>query len=184
MRPAVVSERFELPGGWLFGLDSVRPIGDDVTVVVVNEKSRVPPVDAAARERLARALDRDGVVAAMLIGSQARGTPGLLSDVDIAVWHEPGLDSARRFGLQLDLIAAAEAALGTSEIDLVMLNGAPPLFRHRAIRDAKRLVERDERLRVRFEARSLIDFLDTEPLRAEMSSALRKRIEEDRFGRP
>src|SRR4249919_175786 len=147
-------------------------------MVVMDERSRVPPVDAAARERLAAGLDRDGVVAAMLFGSQARGTPGPLSDVDIAVWHDPGLDGARRFRLQLDLIGAAEAALGTPEIDLVMLNGAPPLLRQRAIRDAVRLVERDHDERVRLETRAIIDYCDTAPLRALLGQALRRRIEE------
>lgn len=153
-------------------------------MTVRNESSRVPAVDARARERLAEALDREGVVAAMLIGSQARGTTSPLSDVDLAVWHEPGLDPARRLRLQLDLVAAAEGALGTDEVDLVMLNRAPPLLRQRAVRDGVRLVERDPRARVRLESRALLDFLDTKPLRAELSRGLRHRIEEGRFGRP
>ncbi len=153
-------------------------------MTVVNESSRVPPVDAAARARLAEALNQEGVVAAMLIGSQARGETHRLSDVDIAVWHQPGLDPSQRLKLQLDLIGAAEGALGTSEIDVVMLNRAPPLLQQRAVRDAIRLVERDPKARVRFEARALLDFLDTKPLRAELSRGLRHRLEEDRFGRP
>lgn len=152
-------------------------------MTVVNEKSRVPPLDAMALGRLSRALDRDGVVAAMLIGSQARGTAGPLSDVDIAVWHDPGLDPSGRLQLQLGLAGAASVALDTDEVDVVMLNRASPLLRHRAIRDGRRLVDRDPRSRVRFEARSLIDYLDTEPLRAERSRGLRRRIREGRFGR-
>ena len=151
---------------------------------MVDEKSRVPPIDAAALERLTEALDLDGVVAAMLIGSQARGTAGPLSDVDIAVWHDPNLDPKASFQLQLDLIGAASHALATDEVDVVMLNRAPPLLRHRAVRDGKRLVERDPVARVRFEARTLLDYLDTMPLRVEMSRGLRKRIQEGRFGRP
>jgi uncharacterized protein len=153
-------------------------------MTVVDEKSRVPPLDAAALERLSHALDREGVVAAMLIGSQARGNPGPLSDIDIGVWHEPALDPSGRLRLQLDLVQAASKALRTDEVDIVMLNRAPPLLRHRAIRDSKRLIERNPRLRVRFETRSLIDYLDTEPLRVERSRGLRKRIQEGRFGRP
>jgi uncharacterized protein len=164
-------------------LDSIRPIGDDVRMTVVNESSRVPPIDAAARERLAHAFDREGVVAAMLIGSQARGETHPLSDVDIAVWHEPGLDPSQRLELQLDLIGAAEGALGTDEIDLVMLNRAPPLMRQRAIRDAVRLVERDRDERVRMETRAILDYCDTVPLRAHFGRALRRRIEEGTFGR-
>lgn len=153
-------------------------------MVVINEKSRVPPIDEAARERLGHALDREGVVAAMLIGSQARGKVGPLSDIDIAVWSDPGLDSSKRFALQLELASTASEALGTDEIDIVMLNDAPPLLRHRAVRDAKQLVERDPVARVRLEARTLLDYLDTKPLRAERSRGLRKRFREDRFGRP
>jgi hypothetical protein len=165
-------------------LDSVRSIGDDVGMTVVDEHARVPPLDASALERLSHALDREGVVAAMLIGSQARGDVGPLSDVDIAVWHNPVLDPSQRLSLQLELASAAAGALGTDEIDIVMLNRAPPLLRQRAIRDAVRLVDRDPKMRVRLEANALLEFLDTKPLRAEASRGLRKRIEEGRFGRP
>ena len=153
-------------------------------MVVIDEKERVPLLDEAALERLSHALDREGVIGAMLIGSQARGTPGPLSDVDIAVWHEPGLDPGGRLQLQLELARVAGETLRTNEVDIVMLNGAPSLLRHRAIRDAKLLVERDPVARVRLDARALLDYLDTKPLRAEMSRGLSKRIREGRFGRP
>lgn len=152
-------------------------------MTVVNEKSRVPPLDVAALERLGSALDREGVVAAMLIGSQARETAGPLSDVDVAVWHEPGLDSRGRFDLQLALADRAGRALHTDEIDVILLNDAPPLMRHRAIRDGKRLIERDHDERVRLETRAILDFLDTAPLRAELGRGMRQRMREGRFGR-
>lgn len=152
-------------------------------MVVINERSRVPPLDASALERLSDALDREGVVAAMLIGSQARGTVGPLSDVDIAVWHDPGLDPRGRFDLQLSLAADAGRALGTDEIDVVMLNHAPPLLCHRAIRDGRRLVERDRDERVRLETRAILNYLDTAPLRAALGRGVRRRMREGRFGR-
>lgn len=65
-----------------------------------------------------------------------------------------------------------------------MLNHASPLMRHRAVRDGRRLLERDPVARVRFEARALTDYLDTKPLRAEASRGLRKRLQEGSFGRP
>jgi predicted nucleotidyltransferase len=152
-------------------------------MVVIDEKSRVPLLDEAALSRLGHALNHDGVVAAMLIGSQARGTVGPLSDVDIAVWHEPRLESRGRLDLQLSLAQDGGSALGTDEIDIVMLNHAPPLIRHRAIRDGKRLVERDHDERVRLETRAILDYLDTAPLRAELGRGVRRRMEEGRFGR-
>lgn len=152
-------------------------------MTVIDERARVPQLDAAALERLAGSLDREGVVAAMLIGSQARAAAGPLSDIDIGVWHEPDLRPEQRLGLRLELAATAAAAVGTDEIDVVLLNRATPLMRHRAIRDARRLVERDARARVRFEARAIIDYLDTKPLREELAKGVRHRIEEGRFGR-
>lgn len=152
-------------------------------MAVIDEKSRVPPIGEATLERLTGALDRDGVVAAILIGSQARGTAGPLSDVDLAVWHDPKLDTRGRFDLQLALAGDAGRALGTDEIDVVMLNHAPPLLQHRAIRDGKRLVERDHDERVRLETRAILDYLDTAPLRVELGRGVRRRMEEGRFGR-
>lgn len=152
-------------------------------MTVVDERSRVPELDTAALERLAAALDRDGVVAAMLIGSQARGTAGPLSDIDVAVWHDADLEPRQRLDLQLRLAREACRAVGTNEVDVVMLNRAPPLLQHRAIRDAVRLVERDHDERVRLETRAILDYLDTKPLREELARAMRQRIKEDRFGR-
>jgi uncharacterized protein len=152
-------------------------------VVKVNEKAVVPEVDEAARARLAKALDREGVVAAMLIGSQARGNPGPLSDVDIAYWHEAKLDPEARLKLRLDLLGAAIDVLGTDQVDMVPLNEAPPLLRHRAIRDRVLLVERDRDERVRLETKAVLDYLDTKPLRATLRAGVKRRLEEDRFGR-
>lgn len=153
-------------------------------MVKVDEHAVVPDLDPAARARLASALDVEGVVAALLFGSRARGHAGPLSDVDLAVWLDPGLSRAERHALRLELIAAAARALGSDELDLVVLNDATPLLRHRAMRDRQRLLDRDPRDRVRLEARALLEYLDTAPLRATLATGVRHRIQEGRFGRP
>lgn len=151
---------------------------------VVDEKSRVPDLDAAALQRLREALDQPGVVAAYLIGSRARGTAGPLSDLDLAVLHSADLDTRSRLDLRLKLMADAGAALGTTEIDVLLLNGAPALIRHRALREGMVLVDNDPAARVAFYVRTLNDYVDTEPLRQLVSERLRTSIKEDRFGRP
>jgi|SRR5215471_9684865 len=152
-------------------------------MTVLDERTQTPSLDGPTLSRLACALDREGIVAAMLIGSQARNTAGPLSDVDVAVWHEGQLDAGTRLRLQLELTRAASDALGSEAVDVVMLNEASPLMRHRAVRDGRRLVDRNPRTRVRLEARSILDYLDTAPLRAELARGQRHRIEENRFGR-
>jgi predicted nucleotidyltransferase len=152
-------------------------------MTVVDEKSRVPALDEQALERLGAVLDREGVVAAMLIGSQARGESGPLSDIDLGIWHDPGLDPRARLQLRLELAGAASEALGTDEVDVAMLNDASPLMRHGAIRDGRALVERDRDERVRLETRAILDYLDTVPLRAELGRSMKRRLEGGRFGR-
>jgi uncharacterized protein len=153
-------------------------------MTVVDETSRVPALGADSLARLGAALDRPEVTAAFLIGSQARGSAGPLSDIDVAVVHNPALGPAERFDLRLSLAAAAVAALGTSEVDIVLLNGAPVLMRHEALRDAVVLVDRDPEARLAFQVQALHDYIDTEPLRRLFSRHLHERIREGRFGRP
>jgi uncharacterized protein len=147
---------------------------------------RGPPIelDPEALHRLASALDVEPVVAADLFGSQASGRPSPLSDVDVAVWLAPELDASERLAARLRLMDSAVAALGTEEVDLVVLNDAPPLLQHRARMGAIRLVDRDAKRRVRFEAEALVRYLDTAPLREELARGLEHRLEEGRFGRP
>ena len=152
-------------------------------MTVADQTSRVPALDARAMARLTSALDRPEVVAAFLIGSQARGSAGPLSDVDVAILHAPGLTSRERLELRLYLGSSAAAALGTPEIDIVLLNGAPPLLRHRALRDGIRLLDHSPEKRIDFEVRTLNDYVDTEPLRRLGSRRLRKSIAEGNFGR-
>lgn len=140
-------------------------------------------LDDAGRERLRTALDRDEVAAAYVFGSQARGQTGPLSDVDLAVWAAPGLSPQQRFELRLRLANAAERALGEGEVDLVVLDDATPLLRHRAWRDGELLVDRDPRTRVRAQARALVEYLDTAPLREQTAAGVRHRLAEGRFGR-
>jgi len=77
------------------------------------EQAVVPGVDEPTRARLAHALDKPGVVAAALIGSQASGKAGPLSDVDVAVGIAPDLEPRERHERHLKLLRAASEAVGT-----------------------------------------------------------------------
>jgi predicted nucleotidyltransferase len=148
----------------------------------LDERQNGPQLDEPARRRLVAALDRPGVIVARLFGSQARGQAGPLSDVDIAVWLTP--DVADRHAFQLELIAAASEALATNAVEVVVLNDASPLLRHRALRDGELLVERDPVSRVRLDAATIVEYLDTTQLRETLARGIRHRLEEGRFGRP
>jgi predicted nucleotidyltransferase len=152
-------------------------------VTKIDERTVVPPIDDAARARLAASLDHPAVVSALLFGSQATGKAGALSDIDVGVWLDPGLSATERGRLGRRLTAAAGDAVGTGELQVVVLNDATPLLRHRAMRDGMRLVDHDAKSRIRLETASLLEYLDTAPLRATLAGGLRQRIAEGRFGR-
>lgn len=94
--------------------------------------------------RLTRALEpRPEILDAYLFGSQARGDAGALSDIDVAVFIEEDLAVSGAYGYDAELITDLMTELGTNDIDVVLLNRAPPLLYHRVLRDGKLLVTRD-----------------------------------------
>jgi hypothetical protein len=149
----------------------------------VDERASVPFIDGSRRRKLGEVLDRDGVVAGMLFGSQATGTAGPLSDVDLAVWVRPTMSTEGKIAIRSDLSLAAREALGCDEVDIVILNDASPLLQHRAMKESHRLVDREPRTRVRLETDALLNYLDTQPLRDTLAAGRRRRMNQDRFGR-
>jgi predicted nucleotidyltransferase len=112
------------------------------------------------------------LIAAYLFGSQASGATSPLSDVDIAVVLGPDATSAG--AIQVTLISDLMLALHRSDIDVVILNTAPPLLKQRAI-SGRLLYCRDELARVRFEVAARHEYFDTKPLREAQDRALLER---------
>jgi predicted nucleotidyltransferase len=120
------------------------------------------------------------VLAAYLFGSVARGTSGPLSDVDIAVLLSDEVDP---WTVQLDLMSAIASAIGSSDVDVVVLNRAPVSLGYRVLRDGVLLLSRDERARIRHWVATVSSYIDMEPFRRALSEGTHHRIVEGRFGR-
>lgn len=149
--------------------------------------ARGAPVSVGERElRIlsGRLAAERAVVAAYLFGSQARGAPGPLSDIDLAVWAHPELDRRERWSLHEGLTGKAADALGTDAVQVVILNDAPPLLAHRVLREGRRLADADPTLRVRLETSAIVRYLDTLALREEIGRGLARRLAEGAYGRP
>ncbi len=98
------------------------------------------------------------VLAVFLFGSQVDGYATPRSDIDLAVLFER-LPSLKE---ELALSVAVQEALGTERVDLVNLNRASLLLRHRAV--AGRLVyERDEEKVSDFIESTIRDYVDYAP---------------------
>jgi predicted nucleotidyltransferase len=120
------------------------------------------------------------VLFALVFGSRAEGTARPDSDVDVAVFLTPETEPRERWDARLEIAAALEA-LG--RVDLVVLNDAPPLLAHRALRGVTVLM-RDRRAYVRFFVRTLAMAEDERHGREIHRKARMERLKEGRFGRP
>ena len=84
---------------------------------------------------------KPGVQAAWLFGSHCQGRSHRDSDVDVAVLLEHGRypDARSRFEARVAMTADIIALLHRNEIDLVVLNDAPPRFARRIVLDGRRV---------------------------------------------
>lgn len=117
---------------------------------------------------------RTEIAEAYLFGSHATGRSQAHSDVDIAVYVDPTrLNEHSAYGYQADLIAYLMRALATNEIDVVVLNRAPPVLYHRVLRDGHRILTRDLRATTTREGYALSRYCDYVPQLAKFEAARR-----------
>ncbi len=99
----------------------------------------------------------ENVLAAYLFGSYLRGDQTSRSDIDIAILlHEFPKKSLKYY---LHLINILTEMLG-DDVDLTILNFAPPLLKFQIIKNGKVIYCRSNRSRINFEARSMCEYLD------------------------
>ncbi|MBI2354474.1 MAG: nucleotidyltransferase domain-containing protein [Deltaproteobacteria bacterium] len=122
------------------------------------KRNKLPEGIAERLDLLKPLLERDQrVVFAYLFGGLASGVQRPLSDVDIAVY----LDNCRhKAEVKLELIGTVSDALGTDEIDLLILNDAPVSLAGRILKNRRLLVDRLPFLRHAFESRVMREFFD------------------------
>jgi len=121
----------------------------------------VGTIEKRLREILAEHADREGIAAAYLFGSVARGTARPDSDVDVGILYSE--DPPRTLaGMGFRLEGEIEKILGLP-VQVVVLNHAPVDLSIRVLRDGKLLVDQDRPKRVRFEVRTRFEFWDLEP---------------------
>ena len=117
------------------------------------------PADILSRlPRAAKVLLEDrNVVFAYLFGGLASGSVRPLSDVDLAVFVR---NRANLGEYKLDLFHRVSAALGTAELDLVVLNTAPTSLGGRILGNRRVLVDKEPFRRHAYESLTLRKFFD------------------------
>jgi predicted nucleotidyltransferase len=106
----------------------------------------------------------DEVVLTYLFGSHAHGQAWGQSDVDVAVLLENRPDDDRCFDMRLEVIGGLMNLLDTDEVDVLILNQAPPALRYAVLRDGVLLFCRDRQAMIEFRVRAVNEYLDFKPI--------------------
>lgn len=104
-------------------------------------------------------LNKYPTVLAYLFGSEARGTSGGLSDIDIAVLLDRNIDKSERFDLRLRISNELSSILNRI-VDLIVLNDSPVQLSYEIIKHGKIILCKDKSMQVDFEKIILSKYLD------------------------
>jgi uncharacterized protein YutE (UPF0331/DUF86 family)/predicted nucleotidyltransferase len=117
------------------------------------------------------------VNAAYLAGSLSTRTSfGHLSDVDIAILLKEQITSDQFLDYQLYFFSELAKRLESDSIDVVILNQASLLLKLQVIKYGQILFSRDEKLRVSFETKAFMDYLDFKKFDEIQNQALSRRL--------
>ena len=120
---------------------------------------------------------RPEVVVAYLFGSVARGPANALSDVNIAVLLDAGIDERTSVEVQLQFMIDLDD-YAHRDVQVTILNRAPPLLACQVIRYGKLLHERSRGERIDFEVRARKIYFDVKPMLEFFNQVAIQRIKE------
>lgn len=144
--------------------------------------SRVPTL-TSSRRAVARCVSRHAEIqAAYIFGSVAQGRTRPDSDIDIAVLLDRPPANARALRYRLTLAGELGAALQRNDVQLVILNDAPPLLAHRVLSRGILVFERSRAGRVRFQVATARRYEDVVPTMERHVARLKQDVREGRVG--
>src|SRR5438132_4872778 len=104
---------------------------------------------ASVEGAVARFLrSRPEVQAAYIFGSVATGRARRDSDIDVGVLVSDKVMRRDPFQYRLELMTDLMSILKRDDVDLILLNEAPPLLAHRVLKNGKLIFERSTSARV------------------------------------
>jgi uncharacterized protein YutE (UPF0331/DUF86 family) len=106
---------------------------------------------------------------------------GKYSEVDIALLLLDKIRANEFFDYQVYFVTELSKALDTNDIDVLILNQASLLRRAQVVRNWGLLYQRDQKRRVVFEARSVMEYMEFQKFEDLQSRALAERTRGERF---
>src|SRR5579859_5466763 len=129
------------------------------------------------QSQLNQLFTQNPVNAAYLAGSLSTRTSfGHLTDVDIAILLMEQIKSDQFLDYQLYFFSELAKRLESENIDVVILNQASMLLKLQVIKYGQILFSRDEKQRVSFETKAVMDYLDFKKFDEIQNQALSRRL--------
>lgn len=129
------------------------------------------------QSQLNQLFAQNPVNAAYLAGSLSNRTSfGQLTDVDIAILLMEQIKSDQFLDYQLYFFSELAKRLDSDSIDVVILNQSSLLLKLQVIRYGQILFSRDEKSRISFETRAVMDYLDFKKFDEMQNQALSRRL--------
>ena len=129
------------------------------------------------QSQLNQLFTQSPVNAAYLAGSLSTRTSfGHLTDVDIAILLMEQIKSDQFLDYQLYFFSELAKRLESDNIDVMILNQASLLLKLQVIKYGQILFSRDEKLRVSFETKAIMDYLDFKKFDEIQNQALSRRL--------
>ncbi len=127
--------------------------------------------------RLNQFFTQNPVNAAYLAGNlSTRATFGQLSDVDVAILLMDQVKTDQFLDYQMYFLSELAKRLDSDTVDVVILNQASLLLKLQVIKHGQILFTRNEKQRVSFETRAVMDYLDFKKFDEIQNQALGRRI--------
>jgi predicted nucleotidyltransferase len=127
-------------------LNPVRVLADahDGGILLLAMSARRDVIEGALASFFAERTEMP-VASAYLFGSEAEGRPHRESDVDVGVLLDRSRagDAGARFDLRIRLGSELISVLHRNEVDVVVLDDAPPLLGRRIVTEGRRVFCRD-----------------------------------------
>jgi uncharacterized protein YutE (UPF0331/DUF86 family) len=132
--------------------------------------------------QLTKVFQTNPVDAAYALGiTTGKRVAGKHSDLDVALLLLDGIRANEFFDYQVYFVSELSKTLEMNEIDVLILNQASLLQRAQVVRSWGLLYQRDQKRRVVFEARAVMDFLEFQKYDDLQSKALAERTRGERF---
>ncbi len=113
--------------------------------------------------------------------ASGRRLAGNYADLDVALLLLDKIKASEFFEYQVYFVSELSKALETQGLDVVILNQASLLQRAQVIRTWSLLYQRDQKRRVQFETRAVMDYLEFQKYDEVQSKALAERTRSERF---